>query len=152
MRKPIERVGAAEGRDAFIARPTNPSRRQAVALRATAFFARNDRKKAENAIEKEKGACYNGGNDNIRRQRPHVNQEVRMTQSTCLAEQRQEHRHYPAIRLFVSSAFLGMEEERRYFNDIITPKLRALCRDKGVSFSAWICAGASPRRTSNGIG
>ena len=57
-----------------------------------------------------------------------------MTQPTCLAEQRQEHKRYPAIRLFVSSAFLGMEEERRYFNDIITPKLRALCRDKGVSF------------------
>lgn len=40
----------------------------------------------------------------------------------------------PYIRLFISSAFLGMEEEREYFNDVITPRVRALCRDKGVSF------------------
>ena len=41
---------------------------------------------------------------------------------------------YNAIRLFVSSTFVDMKTEREYFNDIIVPKLRNLCRDKGVSF------------------
>ena len=39
-----------------------------------------------------------------------------------------------AIRLFISSTFADMQPERDCFNDILANKLRALCRDRGVSF------------------
>lgn len=41
-----------------------------------------------------------------------------------------------AIRLFVSSTFSDMKEEREYFNNRIIPQLQKLCRDKGISFFA----------------
>ncbi len=45
-----------------------------------------------------------------------------------------ENQKYNGIRMFISSTFSDMTSERQHFNDIIVPKLRALCRDKGVSF------------------
>ena len=38
------------------------------------------------------------------------------------------------IRLFISSTFVDMQEERERFNNRIFPRLQRLCRDKGVSF------------------
>lgn len=49
-----------------------------------------------------------------------------------LALSRAENRS--AIRLFISSTFADMQPERDCFNDILVTKLRALCRDRGVSF------------------
>ena len=42
--------------------------------------------------------------------------------------------HLTAIRLFVSSTFSDMHAERSCFNDTLVPRLRGLCRDRGVSF------------------
>lgn len=42
--------------------------------------------------------------------------------------------HLSAIRLFISSTFADMQQERDCFNDVLVTKLRALCRDRGVSF------------------
>lgn len=38
------------------------------------------------------------------------------------------------IRLFISSTFSDMQAERDCFNSNLVPKLRTLCRDRGVSF------------------
>lgn len=40
------------------------------------------------------------------------------------------------IRLFISSTFVDMQEERERFNNRIFPRIQRLCRDKGVSFFA----------------
>ena len=40
------------------------------------------------------------------------------------------------IRLFISSTFVDMQDERERFNNRIFPRLQRLCRDKGVSFFA----------------
>ena len=40
------------------------------------------------------------------------------------------------IRLFISSTFVDMQEERERFNNRIFPRVQRLCRDKGVSFFA----------------
>lgn len=40
----------------------------------------------------------------------------------------------PVIRVFISSTFADMENERNYFNHVITPKLTRLCATRGVSF------------------
>ena len=42
----------------------------------------------------------------------------------------------PAIRVFISSTFSDMENERRYFNTVLEPELSRLCALRGVSFFA----------------
>ncbi|MDO5132923.1 MAG: DUF4062 domain-containing protein [Eubacteriales bacterium] len=40
----------------------------------------------------------------------------------------------PVIRVFLSSTFSDMENERNYFNTVIAPQLTKICADRGVSF------------------
>lgn len=40
------------------------------------------------------------------------------------------------IRVFISSTFLDMQEERDHLNRVVFPKLRKKCADRGVSFYA----------------
>ncbi len=40
----------------------------------------------------------------------------------------------PVIRVFLSSTFADMQNERNYFNAVLQPKLRAMCEARGVSF------------------
>ena len=40
----------------------------------------------------------------------------------------------PVIRVFLSSTFADMENERTYFNEVIVPRLHRICSDRGVSF------------------
>ena len=40
----------------------------------------------------------------------------------------------PVIRVFLSSTFADMQNERNYFNTVLQPKLSALCAERGVSF------------------
>ena len=40
----------------------------------------------------------------------------------------------PVIRVFLSSTFADMENERTYFNEVLVPKLNRICADRGVSF------------------
>lgn len=40
----------------------------------------------------------------------------------------------PVIRVFLSSTFADMQNERSYFNTYIQPKLSAMCEKRGVSF------------------
>ena len=40
----------------------------------------------------------------------------------------------PVIRVFLSSTFADMENERTYFNEVLVPRLNRLCADRGVSF------------------
>lgn len=42
----------------------------------------------------------------------------------------------PAIRVFLSSTFADMQMERNYFNQVLAPKLSAVCADRGISFFA----------------
>lgn len=40
----------------------------------------------------------------------------------------------PVIRVFLSSTFADMENERTYFNEVLVPRLNRICSDRGVSF------------------
>ena len=40
----------------------------------------------------------------------------------------------PYIRMFISSTFADMENERTFFNKVIAPELARLSHDRGVSF------------------
>lgn len=40
----------------------------------------------------------------------------------------------PVIRVFLSSTFADMQNERNYFSMFVQPKLRAMCEERGVSF------------------
>ena len=40
----------------------------------------------------------------------------------------------PVIRVFLSSTFADMENERSYFNEVIVPRLNRICAGRGVSF------------------
>ncbi|MBR3836724.1 MAG: DUF4062 domain-containing protein [Clostridia bacterium] len=40
----------------------------------------------------------------------------------------------PVIRVFLSSTFADMDQERSYFNEVIAPKISRICSDRGVSF------------------
>lgn len=40
----------------------------------------------------------------------------------------------PVIRVFLSSTFADMEQERSYFNEVLTPKISRICAERGVSF------------------
>ena len=40
----------------------------------------------------------------------------------------------PVIRVFLSSTFADMQNERHYFNTILQPKLSEMCQSRGVSF------------------
>ncbi|MBQ7999983.1 MAG: DUF4062 domain-containing protein [Ruminococcus sp.] len=40
----------------------------------------------------------------------------------------------PVIRVFISSTFSDMEQERNYFNEHIAPKIKHICEERGVSF------------------
>lgn len=40
----------------------------------------------------------------------------------------------PVIRVFLSSTFADMDNERSYFNEVIAPKISRICSDRGVSF------------------
>lgn len=40
----------------------------------------------------------------------------------------------PAVRIFISSTFADMENERNYFNKVLAPQLARICEEKGVSF------------------
>lgn len=40
----------------------------------------------------------------------------------------------PVIRVFISSTFADMNNERQYFNTVIAPQLTRLCAQRGVSF------------------
>lgn len=40
----------------------------------------------------------------------------------------------PIIRVFISSTFSDMHQERDYFNTVISPKISRLCSERGVSF------------------
>ena len=42
----------------------------------------------------------------------------------------------PAIRVFISSTFSDMLNERKYFNTVLDPELSRLCASRGVSFFA----------------
>ena len=41
-----------------------------------------------------------------------------------------------SIRVFISSTFLDMQEERDYLNRVIFPRIKVLCQERGVSFFA----------------
>lgn len=45
-----------------------------------------------------------------------------------------ERRLPPAIRVFLSSTFADMDNERSYFNEVIVPQLNRICAERGVSF------------------
>lgn len=40
----------------------------------------------------------------------------------------------PVIRVFLSSTFADMENERTYFNEVLVPRLNRICAERGVSF------------------
>ena len=40
------------------------------------------------------------------------------------------------IRVFISSTFIDMQEERDHLNRVVFPKLLKICADRGVSFYA----------------
>ncbi len=40
----------------------------------------------------------------------------------------------PVIRVFLSSTFADMDNERRYFNEVLAPKISRACAERGVSF------------------
>lgn len=40
----------------------------------------------------------------------------------------------PVVRVFLSSTFADMENERSYFNAVLVPKLNRICAQRGVSF------------------
>lgn len=40
----------------------------------------------------------------------------------------------PMIRVFLSSTFLDMEQERHYFNTVLVPEMSRMCHARGVSF------------------
>ena len=40
----------------------------------------------------------------------------------------------PVIRVFLSSTFADMDNERNYFNKVLVPRLNRICAERGVSF------------------
>ena len=44
------------------------------------------------------------------------------------------HRAPPVIRVFLSSTFADMEQERSYFNEVLVPRISRICAERGVSF------------------
>jgi preprotein translocase subunit SecA/nephrocystin-3 len=45
------------------------------------------------------------------------------------------------IRVFISSTFRDMQEEREELVKQIFPQLRRLCESRGVTWARWTCAG-----------
>lgn len=42
------------------------------------------------------------------------------------------------LRVFISSTFRDLQEEREHLIKKIFPEIRALCRDRGIRFTEWI--------------